>query len=85
MDDAAGYVFISQGVGSLSLLQGVVNTAGIVVTNLPGGYVTTLDAGDGVEGLALSSDGSTVYAALDTDDAVGVIYLSGAAHGHHDQ
>ena len=73
VDDAAGYIFFSQGVGSVSLLQGVVNTAGIVVTNLSGGYVTTLDAGDGAEGLALSSDGGTLYAALTTDDAVGVI------------
>ena len=73
VDDAAGYIFFSQGVGSLSLLQGAANTAGIVVTNLSGGYVTTLDAGDGVEGLALSSDGATLYAALDADDAIGVI------------
>jgi hypothetical protein len=65
VDDAAGYVFLSEGAEG--------NAAGIVVTDLSGNYVTTLDAGDGVQGLVLSSDGRTLYAALAAVDAVGVI------------
>jgi hypothetical protein len=37
---------------------------GIVVTDLSGNAITTLDTGDVVEGLALSADGSTLYAAV---------------------
>jgi hypothetical protein len=36
----------------------------IVVTDLSGKYVATLDSGDGVAGIALAPDGKTVYAAL---------------------
>lgn len=36
----------------------------IVVTGLTGNYVATLDSGDGVAGIALSPDGTTLYAAL---------------------
>ena len=67
VDDAAGYVFIS---------EGTKGTSGIVVTNTSGTYVTTLDSGGDVEGLALSSDGTTLYAALGADAAVAVINAS---------
>ena len=75
VDSAAGYVFLSEGVASPYLVDTTnpVPPSGLVVTDLSGNYVTTLDAGDGVEGLALSSDGGTLYAALAADDAVGVI------------
>jgi hypothetical protein len=77
VDDAAGYVFISDGLsGNLVAEDGFANAGAIVVTNLSGGYVATLDAGDGVEGLALSSDGSTLYAALANTDAIAVIDAS---------
>jgi sugar lactone lactonase YvrE len=64
VDSANGYVFLSEGINSDSLLTGASSSTAIVVTDLTGTYITTLDAGDGVEGLALSSDGSTLYAAL---------------------
>jgi hypothetical protein len=63
VDSADGYIFLSEG--------GSGSASGIVVTSLAGSYVTTLDAGDGVQGIALS-DG-TLYAALDSSDSVGVI------------
>jgi hypothetical protein len=50
-DSAAGYLFVS-GDGE------------IVVTDATGGPVATLDTGDGVQGLALSPDGATLYAAI---------------------
>ena len=76
VDSAEGYIFLSEGVNSASLVTGGKSAAAgsaIVVTDLSGNYVTTLDTGKGVEGLALSSDGGTLYAALAEDDAVGVI------------
>lgn len=75
VDSSAGYIFLSEG-GS---------TGGIVVTNLSGGYVTTLDTGAGVTGLALSPDGSYLYAALTTGtsssnaDSINVIDVSTVA------
>ncbi len=71
VDDAAGYVFISEGYYSSSLQT---SGGGIVVTNLAGSYVTTVDAGDAVEGMALS--GGTLYAALDANGAVAAIDVS---------
>jgi hypothetical protein len=68
-DDAAGYVFISEGTVS----DYGPGAGGIVVTDLSGHYVTTLDVGDDAKGLALSPDGKTLYAALAAADAVGVI------------
>jgi hypothetical protein len=50
-DNAAGYLFVS-GDGE------------IVVTDATGAPVATLDAGDGVQGLAVSADGATLYAAI---------------------
>ena len=79
VDSAAGYVFLSEGVNSASLVTGGNSAAAgsaIVVTDLSGNYVTTLDSGKGAEGLALSADGGTLYAALAEDDAVGVIDTS---------
>ena len=61
-----GYIFFSGG-GS------------VVVTDLSGNPVTTLDSGDGVEGIALSADGSTLYAALTAGsnaNSVGAITVS---------
>jgi sugar lactone lactonase YvrE len=57
VDASANYIFMSGG-GS------------IVVTDLTGKYVATVDAGDGVEGIALSPDGTTLYAALTAGTAV---------------
>jgi hypothetical protein len=76
VDDAAGYVFLSEGIDSLKLMDGSADPSAIVVTDLSGRYVTKLDAGHGVEGLALSSDGSTLYAALAADNAIAVIDTS---------
>lgn len=60
-----GYIFMSGG-------------GEIVVTDLTGKYVTTLDNGDGVQGLAF--DGTTLYAALaagtGTADSIGAIDAS---------
>ncbi|MGH3167505.1 MAG: hypothetical protein ACRDN0_16655 [Trebonia sp.] len=69
VDAAAGYVFLSEGQGSAS-------SSGIVVTDLSGNYVTTLDSGDASGGLALSSDGRTLYAALGSSGAVAAIDVS---------
>jgi hypothetical protein len=77
VDKSAGYVFLSEGTSSGDLVYGTLSTAsGIVVTDLSGNYVTTLDSGDGVEGLALSPDGGTLYAALGSKGAVDVIATS---------
>lgn len=45
-------------------------TTGVVVTNMTGGHVTTLDAGDSVTHLALSPDSSTLYAVVPGADEV---------------
>src|SRR5258708_5345425 len=77
VDNSAGYIFLSEGLDSEQLLtDGSNDVSGIVVTNLSGSYVTTLDAGNGVEGLALSPDGKTLYAALAPDSAVAAIDVS---------
>jgi hypothetical protein len=73
VDSANGYVFLSEGISSESLLSGASSSTAIVVTDLTGTYITTLDAGDGVEGMALSSDGNTLYAALAATDQVAAI------------
>jgi hypothetical protein len=46
---------------------------GIAVTDLSGNYVTTLDSGVGVAGIALSPDGGTLYAALTTGGNAGSV------------
>jgi len=45
----------------------------VVVTDLAGAEVTTLDAGEGVAGITLSPDGSTLYVALTAEDAVSAV------------
>jgi hypothetical protein len=64
-DPASGYVFISSP-----------DQNEILVTNLTGQEVTAIGDQDGVAGMALSSDGSTLYAALATGDAVTAISTS---------
>jgi hypothetical protein len=76
VDSANGYVFLSEGISSTNLLNGATKATAIVVTDLSGTYITTLDAGDGVEGLALSSDGNTLYAALAATDQVAAIAVA---------
>jgi hypothetical protein len=70
-DTAHGHLFISQ--GTFTLGQGSYNDDYILVTDLNGSPVATIDNEGGVEGMALSPDGSTLYAALTTGDAVSAI------------
>lgn len=72
-----GYIFLSQGLDSSALgTGGPSRTAGIVVTDLSGNYVTTLDEGYGAEGLAVSPDGDTLYAAMSRASAIAAIDVS---------
>jgi hypothetical protein len=64
VDTTHGHIFISQGSSSQN---------GILVTDLSGQVITTITGQSGVTGLALSPDGSTLYAALSTGDAVAAI------------
>ncbi len=63
---AGGHVFISEGAGS----------SGILVTDLSGNTVTTIPGQTGATGLALSPDGSTLYAALAGADSISAISTS---------
>ncbi|MGW7822759.1 YncE family protein [Streptomyces puniciscabiei] len=63
VDAAHQHIFFSQGAGS----------TGIVVTDLSGTPVTTIQNEPGATGLALSADGGTLYAALADGDAVAAI------------
>ncbi|WP_330458924.1 hypothetical protein OIB37_19740 [Streptomyces sp. NBC_00820] len=63
VDTAHQHLFFSQGAG----------TSSIVVTDLSGNPVTTIDGEQGADGLALSADGHTLYAALTDGDAVAAI------------
>ncbi|WP_393098070.1 YncE family protein [Streptomyces sp. LN325] len=63
VDGAHQHLFFSQGAG----------TTGIVVTDLSGTPVTTIDGEQGADGLALSADGKTLYAALTDGDAIAAI------------
>ncbi|MEU3417688.1 hypothetical protein AB0F39_03945 [Streptomyces murinus] len=63
VDAPHGHLFISGGAG----------TDGILVTDLDGGNPTTLGGEPGATGLALSDDGSALYAALPDQDAIAVI------------
>lgn len=74
VDSADGYVLLSEGVSSGAWFNGTFDANAIVVTDLTGNYVATLDAGDGVEGIAL--DGGTLYAALGGAAAVAAIDIS---------
>jgi hypothetical protein len=62
-DSAQGNLFISQGSAD----------SGILVTSLAGQQKTVLDSQDEVAGLAVSADGSTLYAALPSQDEIAVI------------
>jgi hypothetical protein len=64
VDAAHGHIFISQGSSSQD---------GILVTDLSGQVITTITGQSGVVGIALSPDGSTLYAALSTAGAVTAI------------
>jgi YVTN family beta-propeller protein len=64
VDAAHGHIFISQGSSSQN---------GILVTDLSGQVITTITGQSGVVGITLSPDGSTLYAALSTGDAVTAI------------
>src|SRR5579872_4167100 len=59
VDSAHGHIFISQGSSGQN---------GILVTDLTGQVVTTITGQTGVMGIALSPDGSTLYAALGGGD-----------------
>jgi hypothetical protein len=61
-DTAEGYLFFSEGTGSGSLSRSA--SSPLFVTTLTGSLVATIDQGDGVEGMTLSPDGKTLYAAL---------------------
>lgn len=63
VDPAHQHVFFSGGAGS----------TGILVTDYSGSTVATVPGETGADGLALSPDGSTVYAALGSTDAVSAI------------
>ena len=63
VDAAHGHLFFSGGAG----------TDGILVTDLDGGDATTIGGEPGATGLALSDDGSTLYAALPDRDAIAAI------------
>jgi hypothetical protein len=74
VDAADGYIFLSEGSSAASVQNGNAGASGIIVATLSGQYVKALDAGDGVEGLAL--DGSTLYAALAKTGQVAAIDAS---------
>ncbi|MEU6817932.1 hypothetical protein [Streptomyces sp. NPDC046860] len=63
VDSDHQHLFFSQGAG----------TTGIVVTDLSGAPVATIDDEQGADGLALSADGRTLYAALTDGDAIAAI------------
>ena len=69
-DVATGHLFFSRGA------QGKVSSDAIVVTNLAGRLVARIGGQTGVEGIALSPDGSTLYAALAGKDSVSAINTS---------
>lgn len=64
VDSAARHIFVSDGVNG---------TSGITVTDLAGDYVATIDQGDAVTGMALSPDGTQLWASLPGQDAVAEI------------
>ncbi|MFJ5531640.1 hypothetical protein [Streptomyces sp. NPDC093261] len=63
VDGPHGHLFISGGAG----------TDGILVTDLDGGNPTMISGEPGATGLALSDDGSALYAALPDQDAIAAI------------
>jgi hypothetical protein len=77
-DTSAGYLFFSEGALSDSLLTEPNTTSPLVITNLSGATIATVDP-DGVEGLALSPDGATLYAALAGNDEIAAINIASIA------
>ena len=70
VDAAHGHLFFTEGYGSV---DGWTKHNSIVVTNLAGQLVATIGGQDDVQDIALSPDGSTLYAADEGDDAVSAI------------
>jgi DNA-binding beta-propeller fold protein YncE len=66
IDPVHHHIFFTGGSSSISIL----------VTDYSGNTVATIPNEDGATGLALSSDGSTVYAALADGDAISAISTS---------
>lgn len=74
---SSSYVFYSEGIDSHGLLNSPHgNGDGLIVTDTAGRFVKTVDSGDGVEGIALSPDGTTLYAALAAKNAVAAIDIA---------
>lgn len=63
VDASHDHIYISEGGGQNAIL----------VTDLTGQVITTISGENGAEGIALSPDGTTLYAALSTADAVSAI------------
>jgi YVTN family beta-propeller protein len=70
VDAVHGHLFFTQGYGGIDNFTRH-NT--ITVTSLSGQLVATIGGQDNVQGIALSPDGSTLYAADEGDDAVSAI------------
>jgi hypothetical protein len=85
VDSADGYVFLSEGLPSSDLLAGLDTSSALVVADLSGNYVATIDGGDGVEGIALSTDGTTLYAALSSKGEVAAINIASIKSGQPSQ
>jgi hypothetical protein len=86
VDSTDGYVFISEGLASQDMLNNTsVASSALVVADLSGNYVTTIDSGDGVEGIALSTGGTTLYAALASKGEVAAISITSIKTGQPSQ
>lgn len=72
-DSAHGHLFLSEGSDDYSTAGG---TGSILVTDLSGNTVTTITGLAGVKGLALSPDGSALYAAVAGSSEIAVISTS---------
>jgi YVTN family beta-propeller protein len=70
VDAVHGHLFFTQGSGRI---DNFTQHNAITVTNLSGQLVATIGGQDNVRGIALSPDGSTLYAADEGDDAVSAI------------
>ena len=70
VDAVHGHLFFTQGHGSI---DNFTEHDAITVTNLSGQLVASIGGQDNVQGIALSPDGSTLYAADEGDDAVSAI------------
>jgi YVTN family beta-propeller protein len=70
VDAVHGHLFFTEGYGGIDHFT---QHNAISVTNLSGQLVATIGGQDNVQGIALSPDGSTLYAADEADDAVSAI------------